>query len=578
MADKKLYTGFVLEDDTIKIARISVSGKKATLEKVDRIKLVNAVQKNSSNKEEEIFDAFDEDLEDESIFGIEDDLDLDLDLDLDDDQSESDDLNLDLDLGELEDDDDILDVNDMTAEADGELAASNELLIYNILNDLDSSSIKMSLNIPAGATIFQILRDIDFSTIKKKDLAIIVDDRLEALYGSPKGSDFYSTTIRDDGSLLLVSIDDAPQILQLIHNSENIYSGKITINDILPDESLLIGLFRANYDVDPENITALIQYSEESCRVIFLKGNNLLIISPMITEGSSSRKFLNTVFSKILFQLDTGEVPNLDRIILCNNNLGDEAISFFEDRFPDIEVSDFIYNEDIFETNEIDSTTVASFTTAISLAWADAGFEKKSYPEVSFLPTYIKERQKIFKLQWHGVLLIAFIILVFPISNYFYLGNASEIQNLKENVSSRKAEVKALENTVQEYNRINSELAGIKTRLELLDELSEGTLTWTINLDLVNKGIDNIDSIWLTNLTQSADEGIDIAGIALYRNRIPMIADIFSEAILLDVQRILIREKEVFSFSYRIPEVVANKERYTPESAKGLKEVLGGGQ
>lgn len=577
MPDKKLYTGFVLEDDTVKIARISVSGRKATLEKVDRIKLVNGIQKNSSNKEsEEIFDAFNEDLEDESIFGVEDDLDLDF--DLDDDQSESDDLGLDLDLGELEDNDDIIDIEDMTAEAEGELAASNELLIYNILNDLDSSSIKMSLNIPAGATIFQILKDIDFSTIKRKDLAIIVDDRLEALYGSPKGSDYYSTTIRNDGSLLLVSIDDAPQVLQLIHNSENIYSGKITINDVLPDESLLIGLFRANYIVDPENITALIQYSEESCRVIFLKGNNLLIISPMITEGSSSRKFLNTVFSKILFQLDTGEVPNLDRIILCNNNLGDDAISFFEDRFPDIEVSDFIYNDELFEKNEIDSTTVASFTTAISLAWVDAGFEKTSYPDISFLPTYIKERQKIFKLQWHGFLLVALIILIFPLSNYFYLGNASEILSLRENVSSRKAEVKALENTVQEYNRINSDLTGIKTRLELLDELSEGTLTWTVNLDLVNKGIDNIDSIWLTNFSQSGDEGVDIGGIALYRNRIPMIADIFSEAILLDVQRILIREKEVYSFTYRIPEVVSNKERYTPESAQGLKEILEGGQ
>jgi hypothetical protein len=298
----------------------------------------------------------------------------------------------------------------------------------------------------------------------------------------------------------------------------------------------------------------------------------------MITQGSSSRKFLNTVFSKILFQLDTGEVPNLDRIVLCNNNMNGEAISFFEDRFPDIEVSDFIYNDEVFDINNFDTDTVASFTTAISLAWADAGFEKKSYPDISFLPTYIKERQKIFKLQWHGWLLIALIIVVFPVSNFFYLNNSLEINNLRESVSSRKAEIKVLENTVQEYNRINSELTGIQSQLELLDELSQGTLTWTVNLDLINKGIDNIDSIWLTNFAQIDDEGIDISGIALYKNRIPMVADIFSEAILQDVQRILIRDKEVYQFSYRIPEVVANLERYTPESAKGLKEVLGGNQ
>ncbi len=579
MAGIKLYTGFSLEDDSIKIARISVSGKTATLEKIDKIKLVNAPHKigESKDQEEEVFDAFD-DLEDDSIFGIEDDSTFDLteEDEKSDIEGSSDELDLDLDLEDLEDDDSILNVDDMALESDSEMAGSNELLIYNILTDLDPSKVKLSVNIPSGATIFQILRDIDFSSIKKKDLQIIVDDRLESLYGSPKGKDFYSTTIRDDGSLLLVSIDENPQVLQLIHQSESIYSGKVTINEVLPDEALIVGLFRANYEVDFESITALIQYSEESCRVIFLKGKDLLSISPIITEGASSKKFLNTVFSKVLFQLDTGEVPSLDRIILCNNSLNGTAIEFFEDRFPDIEVSEFIFDDETFDTNGFEPGVVSSFTSAISLAWADAGFQKESYPDISFLPSYVKDRQKIFKLQWHGVLLIALIIAVFPIVNYFYLANSTEIVSLRESVSSRKAEIRVLENTVQEYNRINSELAGIQTKLVLLDELSEETLTWSVNLDLINKGTDNIDSIWLTSISQSSDTGIDLKGIAIYRNRIPMIADMFSKAVLKDVQRILIRDKEVYSFTYSVSEVVSNTERYTPESAQGLKEVLGG--
>jgi Tfp pilus assembly protein PilN len=583
MAANKIYTGFSLEDDTIKIARISVSGKVATLEKVDKIKLVNPLKKNDSDKDdgEEIFNAFDE-LEDESIFGIEEDQDIegdilagnDEDLDVED---ELDDLDLGLDL-DLDDEENIMDIDDMASDIDSETAASNEVLVYNILTDLDSSKIRMSVNIPSGSTIFQILKDLDFSSIKKKDLKIIVDDRLEALYGSPKGADYYSSTIRDDGSLLLVSIDDDPQVLQLIHKAESIYSGKVTINEVLPDESLIIGLFRSNYEVDAESITALIQYSEESCRVIFLKGSDLLIISPIIPEGSSSRKFLNTVFSKILFQLDTGEVPNLDRIILCNNHLGDTALEFFEDRFPDIEVSDFIFNDEIFDTNGFEPGVIASFTSAISLAWADAGFKKESYPDISFLPSYVKDRQKIFKLQWHGFILVALIISVFPITNYFYIGNSTNIDGLRDNVSSRKAEIRVLENTVQEYNRISSELEAIQTRLVLLDELSEGTLRWSVNLDLMNKGIDNIDSIWLTNFTDTGESGIDVNGIALYRNRIPMIADMFHKAVLKDVERTLIRDREVFSFTYTISDVVADEQRYTPESSKGLKEVLGGNQ
>jgi len=105
------------------------------------------------------------------------------------------------------------------------------------------------------------------------------------------------------------------------------------------------------------------------------------------------------VFSKVLFQLDPGEVPSLDRIILCNNRLNGAPIEFFEVCFPDIDVTELIFDDEIFDTNGFEPGVVSSFTSAISLVWADAGFQKVSYPYISFLPSYVKERQNIFKLQ-----------------------------------------------------------------------------------------------------------------------------------------------------------------------------------
>ncbi len=585
MAGKKLYTGVVLEDNSIKIAQISISGKTAYLEKLDKIKLAQAVQRaDSTSGSEEIFDAFDDTLEDDSVFNTDDrpKAEEDLNLNLDDLDVENDELDLDLDLAGLDDDKDdgdILNLGDMAAsELEGEAATSNELVIYNVLTEIDPSGVKLSTNVPAGSTVFQILKDVDFGSIKNKDLQIIVDDRLESLYGNPKGKDYHSYSVREDGSLLLVSVDEEPQTLQLLLSAGNVYSGKLVFNEVIPDEALTIGLLRANYDLDPESITALIQYGEENCRVIFLEGTDILIVSPIIAEGSSSKKFLNTVFSKILFQLDTGEIPNLDRLILCNNTLGDEAISFFRDRFPDIEVSDFEFNENLFVTENHDKQAVASFTTAISMAWADAGFQKKSYPDINFLPEYIKDRQKIFKLQWHGILLLILIVATFPITNFFYQKNSDQITSLSTNISNTKSQITSLESIVQEYNRVSSELSGIQVQLQLLNDLSEGTLAWSTNLNLINKGIDNINSIWFTRIASAQNStALNIDGIALQRDRIPMVADIFSEAVLLDVSRITIRGQEVFSFKYRVTKIVADKEIYTPESAQGLKQVLGGG-
>lgn len=112
-----------------------------------------------------------------------------------------------------------------------------------------------------------------------------------------------------------------------------------------------------------------------------MKGDKLWLVSPIITEGVRSRKFLNTVFSKILFQLDTGEVPNLDRLIICNNSLGEEGISFFKERFPDVEVSEFEFAEELFDPQEHTLDSIAPFTTAIGTAWAATNFKKEVFQE-----------------------------------------------------------------------------------------------------------------------------------------------------------------------------------------------------
>ncbi len=574
MANKKIYTGIVLEDDYLKIARISVIGKKATLVYLDKIKLVENLEKAPSTVEVEapvVFDAFDDELEDDSIFGIESDL---PDLDEGSDE-EPDDFEIDLDLDNLDSGEELIDV-DMADENNDSAPASNELLLYNILSNFSHKKIHLGLNIHAGGSIFQILKDVDFSSTKKKDLRIIVDDRLEALYGTPKAEDFYSYTVREDGALLLASIDDEPQTLQLLDRTSSLYRGKLFIEEILPDEVLLIGLIRGNYELDPSSITAVIQYGESYCRVLFMKGKELWIVSPIITEGTNSRKFLNIVFSKILFQLDTGEVPNLDRILLCNNILGEEAIEFFQDRFPDIDVSGFSFDEEVFDTDKFDIGAVGSFTTAIGMAWATAGFNKDKFPKLSFLPNTVKDRQKIFKLQWHGYVML-FLIFITPfIFNYYYLKNTAEIETLKERVFTLDQNITLMQATVNNYNQTNQDLAAIQSRLVLLDELSNGTLTWSVNFDILNRGVNNIDSIWLTSLTSTPNsKTIEVQGYSLFKNRIPMIADIFDNAVLIDVSRAKIRDEDVYSFRYIVNKIVANQNMYTPENAKGLDNVLG---
>lgn len=577
MMGPNTYTGIVVDGDTLRIARIEISGKSVTLLDLDQVKLVNRLSKKEKvseqpefQEEDDIFQDLDEALTDESIFGLEEDEDsgettLE---DLDDEDFG------DLDFDDLDDESEELVDVDMVDES--ETPSSNELLLYNVLSTISSKRVDLGLSIPAGNAIFQILRDVDFSDTKKKDLQVIVDDRLEDLHGVSKGEDYYSYTVRDDGALLLTSIDDEAGLLKLVNKTTDLYRGKLFVHDILPDEIVLLGLIRSNYELDTNTITGVIQFGEDKSRILFLKGDQLWIVSPIITEGVKSTKFLNTIFSKILFQLDTGEVPNLDKIILCNNSLGEEAVEFFEERFQDVETTEFSFDEELFDQDGYDKATLAPFTTAIGTAWAASGFKQEEFPEISFLPSYVKDRQKIFKLQWHGFLLLLLIFLSPIVINYFYTNNANQIDRLEADIASLDRQINTLEPVVQEYNRMSAELEQIQTTLALLDTLTKGSLRWSTNLDILNSGIQDVSSVWITNMAAGGEEGTEFQGIAISRNRIPLLADIFERATLTDVSSEIIREREVYTFRYTVTEFVRDESVYSPQSTQGIQEILGG--
>ncbi|MBO6793360.1 MAG: hypothetical protein JJ895_05585 [Balneolaceae bacterium] len=588
MKSGKQYTGIVLEADSLKFAVIQIKDKKVQLVKIDRVSLVEKLDSQAPSADlDDVFgessdDVFDLDsalndngggseidLDDDLLGGLDDDILSDLDDDI---LGEIGD-DIDLEIDELEKGDEIVDVDEVD-ETEGPI--SNEIQVFNFLSELDPKRVDVGLNIPAGTAIFQVLKDVDFNEVKKKDLKVIIDDRLEALYGDPKDQDFYSYGVRDDGALVLSSIDEQPMMLSLIDRVATLYRGKIFISEILPDESILLAMVKANYELDDEKITCVLQFSELNCRVIFMKGDKLWLVSPIITEGVRSRKFLNTVFSKILFQLDTGEVPNLDRLIICNNSLGEEGISFFKERFPDVEVSEFEFAEEYFDPQEHTLDSIAPFTTAIGTAWAASKFEKDVFSGISFLPKYVVDRQKIFKLQWHGFVLLLLVFFSIPGINLLWQQHFEDINRLESEISLVDTQLQSYAPTVNNYNRISSQLSQIQDNLVLMNTLAENSITWSVNLHRINSGIDNIGGVWLTNITPGDEPNtLEIQGIARYRDRVGAVAELFADATLLDVTRAEIREVEVYNFSYYVNKIVANTDVYTPQNLQGMGDLIG---
>jgi len=569
MLGKKEYIGLDLRENAINVAQIKVEGKKIKLVKLDRYSLVEKIKRSSADAEDRLSggESIDEEQEAESIFGLEEEEEMDF-------EEESGEIDEDdIDFDDLEDEKEEEDLMSLDMVDETETAQSNEVLLYNILTDIDPGHVNAGLNVGAGNTIFQIIRDTDFNEVKKKDLIEDLEQKLESIYGVSKSSDYYNYEVREDGSLILASIEDEPAMLRLVNRARDLYTGKITIEEVLSDEISLVGMIKANYDLQPEEITGVLQIGESQSRISFLKGNEIWKVSPLINEGTQNKSFLNTVFSKILFQLDTGEVPNLDRIILANNTIGEEAVNFFQQNFSDIEVSNFRYDEEKFDYGNIDPDVAKNFTTAIATAWAASGADREAFPDLSLLPDYVVERQKIFKLQWHGILLLVLIFLSPVTVNYFYQQNAAQIESLNNDVNRLQSQITQINPTVESTNQVMNELDQLREKLVLLDTLSKGSREWSTKLDILNNGIDRIGSTWLTSMSQSND-GTFIQGYTLFRSRIPRIVELFDEATLLNVTIREIREQEVFEFSISIKEFAEDPAAYSPPKPEDLQQIL----
>ena len=565
MLKSREYIGLSIEGEFIKIARIKPHKKGFQLMRLDKIRLIEPlkskkVEKKAKADEDEIFSEEDPD----SIFGFDEDTD----------EAGTDDIE-EIDLSSFEDDPDDVDDTDLVEEAS--LPRTNEELIVKYLDDFAKQKVNLALNIEAGNTIFQIFKNQNFKELKKKEVQQLVAEKLEAIYGAAPLKDYYDYQIREDGSLLISSIDEESPTLQLVNRASEAYAKEYYIQDVIPDEVAAVGLFRNHYEIEEGQITGLIQFGPEKCRMIFVRGSEILQVSPVINEGTSTKNFLNTIFSKILFQLDTGEIPGVDRFILLNNSIGEKATDFFRKNFPDLGIEDFTYDPEKFTIEEsieesIDDI-VPSYTTAIGVAAVAAGVGRENYPNITFLPDYVSDNQKKYKLQWHGYMLLILVGLSPIILNHFYQQNAAEIDSLQSQQNRYQTMIADLQPLVQESEQLSVQLSGMQNQLSLLTDLSRDNIRWTVTMNRFNEAAEQVGGLWINSFRQNNDV-LMVDGYSLTRENIPRLANQFPSVTLLSVRREEIRERELYYFNMMIRRTVEDESEFTPQQSREIDDLI----
>lgn len=455
---------------------------------------------------------------------------------------------------------------DMTEDGvgDGFRADTNELVLANLLTGFNPKSAQVALTVPAGQSLFQIFADADYRKRKKKDIQELIHDRLFSTYGRDITANNYAHTIRDaDGALLLSSMEGSNALLNLVDMTTTVFPGKLAIRDIKPEELYLVALVRANYQILDTEYTVLIHILDRQTHIIILHGTKMVGILPVIPEGSKSSRVMKTIFSKLLFELDRGQLPTIDRIILTGDDLKGKALSFLEEQFMEVRIGRLELDPMKVTLPSDFAEDPTPYASAIAAAWSATGRDSVLFPKISLIPAYVLTRQAVFKLAWHGYILLLLIAGSPFMFNQAYQSKAARYEELKTEVSTLTAQISESRILSTVVDQLNAEIGMLTVNTNLLDTLAKNTQLWSYTLSMLNARVAEMRGVWIQNI-QYDDRGLIIQGYSLNRERIPMVSNLFAHATIQQVLEVTERTALYYEFAIQVHKIAPNETLTSP--------------
>lgn len=438
-------------------------------------------------------------------------------------------------------------------QADPEEETTAEKLAQ-ILESFSRSRVDVALSLPLGFTILHPMSRRDYHSLKKKQISESVKEEIRSVYEPMESDVRYAYDIQDSGAMLLASCDGENHLLNVFDDANSLYSNKTFIREIMPDEAAMIGLVRANYPLPGTQITALVITGEDSSRILFLQGKDVIEILPLLHTGKKDPRTIQTIFSKIILHLDQGNIPILDLILFTNTSISRNSAPDLLDHFPDVRIENMELNPERIQYAPDERIQMHKYMQAIAIGWAASGEDKKEIPSLSLIPDYVHERQKVFKLEWHGILLLSLITLAPIVLNHYYQQNRQTISDLQDNITMVEQQIELSRPVANQVEKLAGEYAYLDDQMTFLDSLGRNAYRWSITLKRLSDGIDQLKNLWISNMTVAGDKLV-VEGYSLYRNRIPRLAGLFAHVNIKEMVEVEQRDITLYKFIMSIDRI-----------------------
>jgi Tfp pilus assembly protein PilN len=429
----------------------------------------------------------------------------------------------------------------------------NNAVLLGLLSQYPANKYSLTYSIAEPSLYYHVLES-DFGLKGKKLKERILGElrNIRAFQPAPDAVDAIKT---DEGSLLCVVREDGLSLINSLENIKGYIGNRIPrIAGIDSADVSLMNMVRLNYELQPDQVSVIIYVGVEFTRLIFMRGSQFYQFAPILGEGYDSPNLQNTVYSRLLLEQDNLGIPRISKIILAGECRRIGFKEFLAQQLPDQEVEYLL-------APQIDSSplppeqqeSISEFAVPIAAAWKVLDAQNKKFYRINLLPASVLEGQRVFKLAWHGY---GLLLMLFASTLFFTwqigikrkeIVQQEELQHRKE---TQIQENQTLSNSIQ---KLQEELSRYQASLALYDTIVPGSERWSKVLTQLSHGVEDLNSIWLSDFTSSDAGTMTMNGLTTYRTRIPRLSSLFENSLLKEVNVQSIREQTVYRYRIDVP-------------------------
>lgn len=440
-----------------------------------------------------------------------------------------------------------------TTETAGGEGEDNNAVLLGLLAKYPKGRYSLTYSLSEPSIYYHVLES-DFG-LKGKKLKTRILEELRSIRAFQPSEDAVDAIKTDEGNLLCVVREDGLSLINALEGIKGFIGNRLPMIPAIDSADVsLMNMVRLNYDVQPDDVSVVVYVGVEFTRLIFMRGDHFYQFAPIIGEGYDSPNLQNTVYSRLLLEQDNLAIPRINRIILAGQCRRIGFREFLAQQLPEQEIEYLLAPQlDTSLLSGEDQEMISEYAIAIGSAWRVLDPENKRLYGVNLLPSEVREGQRVFKLAWHGYLLLVLLFVSTLLFTMQITQKNKEINDLRSQLTlkeSQRAENLTLSNSIM---ALEEQLGRYRASLALYDSLVPGSERWSKILTQLSHGVEDLNSIWLTDFNGAQEGSVNLNGYAVYRTRIPRLSTLFENALLQEVTVQSIREQTVYRYKIDVP-------------------------